>query len=397
MSKQAFNVMLTVNLQQQLNLLKKMVDIKSISTDGCANDKVNAIVAKELVSLGFKVKLVSHEHHRGLRGKLLTAELPGKLKKFVTLIGHSDTVNASDEFNDFSYEENAVYAHGPGVIDCKGGLVIMLAAVKAFLKSNPEPQFSLRLISSPAEEIGSRDFHDHLVKYGEDSNFILGFEPAFANGNVVNSRAGNRWYKLRMKGRTAHSGRDFTKGINAVAAMAIKLSQMHTFSDVNKGTTVAITHISGGKPNYNTVPEYCEAMLDTRFLTDAEDKRLEDAFQTIFQTVEVTAYSDFKPAEIKVEVADYTQPIELQNQHNHFLDVYLDAVKKFEKQTITADVSHGSADCNSLITDTNVFIGGLGAVGDGMHTIKEKVKVNSLITRAECAAQLLHYINTTLS
>ncbi len=397
MSKQAFNPMITVNLQQQIDLLKKLVDIKSVSDDGAANDKVNAIVAKELSALGFKVKLISHEHHRKLRGKLLVAELPGKLKKYVTLIGHSDTVNASDEFNNFSYENNALYAHGPGVIDCKGGLVVMLGAVKAFLQQNPEPQFSLRFISSPAEEIGSRDFHDHLVKYGQDSDFILGFEPAFPNGNVVNARAGNRWYKLRMKGRTAHSGRDFTKGINAVAAMAIKLSQMRTFSDVNKGTTVAITHIEGGKPNYNTVPEYCEAMLDTRFLTDAEDKRLEEAFQQIFQTVEVTAYSDFKPAEIKVEIADYTKPIELNNKHNHFLDVYLDAIKKFEKQTITADVSHGSADCNSLITDNNVFIGGLGAVGDGMHTTKEKVRVNSLITRAECAAQLLNYINTTLS
>ncbi len=397
MANQPIKTILNTTLDEQIALLHQIVDIKSVSSDGEANDRVNAIIAKRVSELGFDVKMIAHEKHRNLRGKLLVGELIGKTKKFVTLIGHSDTVNASNDFNRFKYESGTQFAYGPGVIDCKGGLVIMLAALKAFLHHYPEPEFSIRFISSPAEEIGSRDFHDHLHKYGENSDFILGFEPAFPNGNIVNARAGNRWYKLTMKGRTAHSGRDFTKGINAVAAMAIKLSEMRSMADVEKGTTVAITHINGGLPNYNTVPEHCVAMLDTRFLTNDEDTRLQADFQAIFQKVDVTAYNDYKPAELTVEVADYTKPIEISQKHNHFIDHYLNAINTFEKQTIQAEVSHGSADCNSLITDSNIFIGGLGAVGDGMHTIKEKVRVNSLITRAECTAQLLRYINTSLS
>lgn len=394
MSKKRFNNLVSDTLVSQTQLLKTLVDIKSVSIDGAANDKVQAIIKQQLDDLGFHSKLIRQEgRHRNPLGHLLVGEIAGQSKEFITLIGHSDTVNASDDFNHFSHESGAHFARGPGVIDCKGGLVIMLSAAKAFLQQVGKPFYSLRFVSSPSEETGSCQFQQHLHRYGQDTRFVLGFEPGFPNGNIVNARAGNRWYKLTIKGRSAHSGRNFTQGVNAIAALAIKLQKLHELSDIQKGSTVAITHIRGGNKNFNTIPADCEAYIDTRFLSKEEDLRLQQDIREVLRSVEITAYDDFKPAELSMEITDYTQPIEISHSHNHYLEHYLKAVEYFERKTINAQVSHGSADCNSLITDNNIFIGGLGAIGDGMHTIQEKIRLSSLNTRAEAAAQLLTYIN----
>ena len=377
-----------IDEEELILFLEKIVNIWSPSKDGKANDSVQHILKEFLEAIGFKVQLINHEEHPGL-GKLLVAEYLGEKREFITMVMHSDVVIANPEFKGFERDKKNNLAYGPGVSDCKGGIVVALYAVKAFLEIVKKPQFSLRIVCSPAEETGSKEFHHHLKKYGEDSEMILGYEPSLEDGSIVRGRSGNRWYKITVRGRTAHSGRHFDRGVNAAEALAHKLIKISQLTDFDKGTTVATTYISGGKRNYNTIPEEVVAYVDTRFVLPEENKRLEKSIKMILNEKDVHAISDNVTDATTVEVVDYCSELEPHRNSQHYLDYYQKIVETLEKREIQEDFSHGSADCNSILHGFLVFLGGLGAVGSGIHTTKETICLDYLVSRVKASAYLL--------
>jgi glutamate carboxypeptidase len=386
-----------LDIEDEVTLIKKLedlVNIRSISRDAKANDAVQAIVKKDLEALGFAVELIDHETHPEEVGKLLVAELKGESEKFVTMVAHADTVEASTDFVGFNLCESGRYAYGPGVIDDKGGLIVAIQALKAFLAQEPKPHLSIRFISSPAEETGSADFHKHLKQYGKSSRIILGYEPALPGGNIIDARAGNRWYEITITGRAAHSGRNYQHGVNAVDAMSTKLLQLSALTDVDAGTTVSVTNITGGNDTYNTVAGSCVAHVDSRFLSQAEDDRLKAEGENILNTVNLRALDDRHPEKTAVTIIDYSPAITLQEDDLHIRDYFFKAVKHLERKDISATYSHGSSDCNLMLLESDaVFLDGLGAVGADMHTDKEKILLSSLTTRSKANAYLLLYLN----
>ena len=69
------------------------------------------------------------------RAPSLFAELKGSKGKRVLLLGHMDTVfELSSPFQKF--ERAGDTATGPGVADMKGGIIVMLSALKALKATN---------------------------------------------------------------------------------------------------------------------------------------------------------------------------------------------------------------------------------------------------------------------
>lgn len=376
-----------------LSLLEELVAIKSVSNKPMLNKKVQTIIAKLLKQAGMKVKLIPSRSKN--YGPLLVAEHAGEKAQVVTLLAHSDVVDAGRDFVGFNLKKSNRSAMGPGVIDCKGGVVIAIAALMAFIKKNPKHRYTLRFICSPNEEIGSTTFHTHLVQYGKESKILLSFEPGFPNGDYINSRSGNRWYSLEIKGRAAHSGRQFHHGVNALTAMSHKLHAISQLTNIDEGTTVSPTYIESSGCCYNSVPAYCKAYLDTRFTSNDAGDRLHEDILYLCRQVDVTAYSDFKAAELSISIDDYSPALPHNDLHPEVGEKFSYYLKRYGRSGVQGRTSYGSADCNLMMAPGVIFLGGMGAVGSGQHTDKETIQVASLNRRAKATLGMLYFFNET--
>src|SRR5215813_4725504 len=124
------------NEQASNDLLKQLVEINSGTRNLEGVRAVGKIITAQLDELGFQTKWIPMDEVK--RAGTLVAEHPcpepGKCGKRMLLIGHIDTVFEKDSpFQSYTVKGNGNgnIATGPGVNDMKGGLVIMLYALKA--------------------------------------------------------------------------------------------------------------------------------------------------------------------------------------------------------------------------------------------------------------------------
>lgn len=357
------------------DLLKKWVEMNSGSANQDGVLKIQSELATELKKLGFEVNLDPHY--------LLIATYTGLSAKTVTLIAHTDTVfEPSSPFQKWKLSEDGKQASGPGVIDDKGGVVVVLEGLKRFLAQG-KPKFTIRVVSSPTEETGSLHALVTFRKLAKDSWLVLGFEPALDDGSIIESRRGNRWYHIKVSGKEAHAGRAHKDGINACNALANQLSAISKLTDYRKDVTVSIGHIEGGKDKFNIVCGNAEAKVDVRFSDSASRERVHKKILAILNQETV------KGAVTTFELADDTPPFAKTPQAQRYLTKYLSIISRIEGKKVESKKSGGAADSNHFSREGAIIIDGLGAVGGKMHTPDEFLNLESLESRSEALKQFL--------
>jgi len=354
--------------------LRQLVEINSGSNNVDGVLKIQTWLSEELKKLHFDVSL-SSDH-------LLVAELKGQETKTITFIMHADTVfEKTSSFQHFTMSDDGKTAHGPGVIDDKGGIVVAVEGLKRYLAKGPS-KFNLRIVSSPSEEIGSEPFIERFKKISNDSFLILGFEPA-TDGNIVESRRGNRWYHIVSEGKEVHSGRDHKNGINACWGLAEKLVAISKLTNYEKNVTVSIGHMSGGQDKYNIMCGHAEAKIDVRF---SNTKDRDDLHKKIVRIVEAPSKTN---AKISFDLANDGPPLTANKKSQPYIQQYLAIVNKIEGRPIKAQSSAGSADSSYFGRPDVAVIDGLGPIGAGLHIITESIDLDSLERRSEALAQFL--------
>ena len=193
-----------------LALLEKVVNINSGTHNFAGVRAVGDVFRKEFDDLGFKTTWVDGAAFK--RAGHLVAEHPGKGPKIV-LIGHLDTVFERDSpFQKFE-RVDATHARGPGVIDMKGGDVIIVSAMKALKSAGILDDMNLAVVMTGDEEDSGDPqalARKALVDAAQGAQYALGFEdgpgdPKFA----VIARRGTSSWKLEVTGKTGHSSQIF--------------------------------------------------------------------------------------------------------------------------------------------------------------------------------------------
>ena len=130
-------------------LLEKLVDINSGTLNPAGVRRVGDVLRPEFEALGFRVRWIPmDEVHRAGH---LVAERAGTRGRRVLLIGHMDTVfEPSSPFQ--KWERRGDTAVGPGTNDMKGGLVVMLYALKALAAVGGLDGASITVVLSGDEE-----------------------------------------------------------------------------------------------------------------------------------------------------------------------------------------------------------------------------------------------------
>lgn len=380
-----------LQLKNQLHFLKQLTDISSTTKDPIGVNRVQAVLTKKLQSLGFKVSLIKNKQKQS--GDALVAFYQGQTNECITLVGHADTVGRLSEnfqFHMDSYEDRVT---GPGIADDKGGLVVALSAIETFLKTNPCPKYSLIFVSSPNEEEGSIGFHELFRSIGKKTKYALGMEPALQNGSIINSRNGNRWYRLNLKGIASHAGRFGESHLNAAHEMAIKIAKIHRLTNEEEKIRVNIGSFHGGNGTFNTICDNAEVLIDMRFPCFLKREKVSHQLLQIFMQHELSCPKTNEQVKMSYQIEDDCPPLNYNSDHHVLIEKYLSLINRLEDRPVGAEHSGGASDINYFSTPENFVLDGLGPIGGRLHTKKEYLVMSSLLTRTNALNQFLTHIN----
>src|SRR3954469_7388848 len=250
-------------------LLREMVDIDSGSYNKPGIDAVGGVVQRFMHAHGIPVTVAQQQRH----GDCLRAAVPwdgpaGNAGGNVVLMGHRDTVFPDGEVSRRPFTVRDGRAYGPGVADMKAGLAMNCFVLAAFAKFGGSPAPLVGLLTGD-EEIGSPEGRPVIEAEARRAHVVFNSEPGRVSGNVVTGRKGGVFMVMRITGKAAHSGGNFTAGISAVEELARKIQAIHALTDLERGVTLNVGLVSGGQ-SVNTVAPWAEGQIDLRYVDPAD-------------------------------------------------------------------------------------------------------------------------------
>ncbi|MFW5709151.1 MAG: M20 family metallopeptidase [Chloroflexota bacterium] len=268
---------------------------------------------------------------------------------------------------------------GPGAVDMKGGITIVLSAIRGLVERGELPERPIWVLMTTDEEIGSEFSMPVIREVGSQAGLVLVMEPGTKEGALKTWRKGMAVYRVRVTGRAAHAGNAPEQGINAIIEAAQQAIAINKLNDLRNGTSVSVTMAEGGSA-MNVIPASAALTVDTRFLTQKEMDRV---------LAQIESMQPMLPgAELQVDVVHQRGPME----HNDQMKAtYAQAKAIGEKYglVIREDGSGGGSDGNITASMGIATLDGLGPQGDGLHALHEHVVINSLPQRAALIAGIL--------
>lgn len=220
------------------------------------------------------------EHGRNLH---LTVRPDAPVQLLFT--GHMDTVYGPDHpFQELTWLEDGVLG-GPGVADMKGGIAVMLAALKA-VESVGAYHIGYEVVVNSDEEVGSLGSAALLARAASGKRAALTYEPAaLPDGTLAGARPGSGNFDFTVHGRSAHAGRNPEDGRNALVAaaeLAIRLKD-----GMGPRLSVNPARIDGGSPN-NVVPDLAILRVNIRPATLEDQTRAQSLMDSSVSMVAAT-------------------------------------------------------------------------------------------------------------
>lgn len=295
---------------------------------------------------------------------------------------HLDTVYGSDHpFRDVQRVEGNTLA-GPGVLDAKGGLVVMLLALEALERSGVADSIGWEVLINPDEEIGSPGSAALLRGCAERNDVGLVFEPALPDGSLVDRRSGSGNFAAVVRGKAAHAGREFDRGRNAVVAAAHLTRGLSEISGTLPGLTVNVAKIDGGGA-VNAVPDVAVCRFNVRMVEPGD---VGPAVEAVERVVDQTRALDGIRVELHGGITSPPKPVDdAARRLMGWVESCGDAVGVPVRWRSTGGVCDG----NKLAAAGLATIDTLGPVGSGMHSDRERVLLDSVTERARVTALLL--------
>lgn len=243
---------------QMMDLWQDLVNQDSPTSYREGVDLVAKRVFKELEEAGASTRWDEE-------GKALIAEIPGDSRAPVLLLGHMDTVFPVGEAARRPFTVEGSRVTGPGALDMKGGVAVMLSALKA-LHSAGFSGRPLKVILVSDEEIAHNGSKATVMLQREARGCAACFncETGYEDNSLVIGRKGGVVFKAAVHGIAAHAGNNPRQGRSAIWEMAKKIDDIQNMTDWDKGITFNVGTIKGGTVS-NAIPDYCEVEGDIRF------------------------------------------------------------------------------------------------------------------------------------
>jgi glutamate carboxypeptidase len=394
-----------------LALLEKLVDINSGTMHLAGVVAVKDILVPRLQNLGFRVRWVPMDKLTGRAGDLV-AEHPcpdgeGHCGKRLLLIGHMDTVfEPSSPFQRYAIVpgSDGKIATGPGVADMKGGLVVMLAALRAMDAAGVLRNTEIRVVLSGDEErfgdpveVARRD----LVEAARLSDVALEFEPSVridGHDSVSISRRSSTTWHIETTGISGHSSQIFGDRLGYGAIYELNRILDAFRRDLpEEGLTYNVGLILGGGAaqldqdqtggkatgKANVVAATALAVGDLRTLSNEQTQRVEAKMQTIVaqhlpRTGAIITFGESYPA-----MATSPESEQLFREWNQASEALV-----LGPVQLGGPMSRGAGDIAFVAPYVSGLVG-VGILGEGYHAVGETAYLDSLPNQAKRNAVLM--------
>lgn len=385
----------TAETDRHVALLEKLVNQNSGSLNIDGVTKVGAMVRAELEPLGFAVEWIDMKE-TGRAGHLVATHKGNGKGKRVLLIAHLDTVfEPESPFQTFVRDGDR--ATGPGIGDDKGGIVVIIAAIRAMQAAGTLKNADIKIVLTGDEErtgsplaLARRD----LIEAGKWADVALEYENlAREDGKdtgTIARRSSTNW-TLTATGKTGHSSGVFGESLGYGAAYelarildAFRRTLPEPNLTFNVGVMAAGTPATLADNNYqmsaggktNIVAAQAVARGDLRALTPEQEAKARAAMQAIVakSLTGTSAKLDFQEG----------YPPMAPTEGNRALLVKLNAVNRDLKLPEMAEMDparRGAADSAFVAADVDT-LAGLGVAGGGAHAEDEWIDLTSIPLQA---------------
>jgi glutamate carboxypeptidase len=366
-----------------VSTIRELVEIESPSDNKAAVDRIAEVVAGKFSQLGGEVRI--HQAKDFGNHLQIDFDFGGKSARPVLLLGHYDTVYPLGTLAAMPCRANGDKLTGPGVLDMKSGIALMLHALAALQDWHREeihgelPRAVTVLLVSD-EEVGSDSSRAITESLAKRAAAVLVLEPSYGfQGAVKTARKGVGEYLVKVTGKASHAGLDFQKGVNAILELARQIETISSFTDLKKGVTVSVGIVSGGSRT-NVVPAEAAAQVDVRIARMKDAAGIDKKMRSLRPfnrkcKIEVTGGINRPPMERTAGVAALYEQAKA---------IAHDLGWKLGEAAVG-----GGSDGNFTGGLGIPTLDGLGGVGDGAHASHEHILISELPRRAALLAGLI--------
>ncbi len=298
----------------------------------------------------------------------------------VCLFGHLDTVFPADHpFQAVAVSNHRL--HGPGVADCKGGLVLATEVLRHLESVDWGQQIGWEFLVVPDEEVGSVGSQPLLQAAAGRCDVGLGFEPALPSGGVAGARKGTLNGHTVIRGKAAHAGRAHHEGRSAVRGLARLVDALEELNE-RDGVTVNFGRISGGGPT-NVVPDFAMGAFNLRVGTAEDATWIREQFDRVTAQ---TATAN----EVEIELIwGSSRPPKARTPELDQLLVDVASAAEEAGLQIRAEDTGGCCDGNDLAAAGLPNVDSLGIFGGNIHSSQEFAEVSSIAERVPVVVEVL--------
>lgn len=301
----------------------------------------------------------------------------------IVLTGHYDTVFAPGLFETVT-DIGEGRLNGPGLADMKGGLVVMLEALKTFEAGSLKDQLGYRIVVTPDEEIGNFASNNALIEAARAGAMIgLTYEPCMEDGGMAGARKGSAVFDISLRGKAAHAGRAKFEGKSAIADAAKIAVALENLNGRQDGATVNVGKIDGGS-EVNIVPDNAVIRFGARAPNRETVDWISDQVNAIIDSVTMKSGVTAKLH------GGFYRPPKPRNDAQKALFEVVQATGRVLNLDITFTDTGGVCEGNNVFAAGVPNVDTLGVRGGRIHSTEEFVDVSSFVERASLSALILN-------
>ena len=384
-------------VEAAINLLERVVNINSGSMNFDGVRAVGAVFEKELSAWGFSTRWVDGTAF-DRAGHLFASR--GESGPHFLMIGHLDTVFETDSPSQVFERVDEATARGPGIVDMKGGDVVIVEAIRALEAAGVLDGMTVTVALIGDEESSGDPLElgrAALVEAAMAADVVMAFEPGDGDpGTAVLARRGFTGWELHTTGTRAHSSSVFSEstGYGSIYEAARILTRFQeelvgeALLTFNPGLILGGTTVTHDEENdrgtafgkTNVVAEKTIVAGDLRTISPEQRESVKDRMRELIK--------DHLPGtSATLTFRDSYPPMGQTEGNERLLAIFSQASQDAGYGPVEAGDPReaGAADVSFAAGHAEMALDGLGMTGGGTHTTHEWADLATLpmqVTRA---------------
>ncbi len=391
-------------VEAAIGLLERVVNINSGSMNFDGIRAAGAVFDEELEALGFETRWIDGAAF-DRAGHLFATR--GNEGPHFLLIGHLDTVFETDSpFQRFERESEG-RATGPGIIDMKGGDVVMVEAVRALHAVGALDDMTVTIALIGDEESSGDPLElgrASLVEAAIQADVVMAFEPGDGNpGTAVLARRGFTGWELHTTGKRAHSSSVFSEetGYGSIYEAARILTRFQeelvgeALLTFNPGLILGGTTVDFDEENdrgsavgkTNVVSERTVVSGDLRTISPEQREAVKERMRALIT-------DNLPGTSASLSFRDSYPPMGQTEGNERLLAIFNQASEDAGYGSVVAGDPReaGAADVSFAAGHALMALDGLGMTGGGTHTTHEWADLSTLPMQTTRAAITMYRI-----